>query len=146
MLAKLVTATIRAKILGNDCGSGKTITYLLAAKALNNILRTKKENGEDVRFGAVLVIVPANVLPQAFEEAYDKFGQTFRLHSFYGAVNTCKSVNRRKATVDTKGFIQLLRGLDLADKDPDVSFTLLPQHARPSSYVGLRRFDLRRPT
>lgn len=126
---------LRSIILANECGTGKTITYLLGIIALNRRLRDMQAKGKNVRFGAILVIVPANVLPQAFAEAHERFGSSLRLYSFYGSANTCKSDTRRKATIDTKGLQGRMQAWDAAEDKPEVSRLLT--HGR--TYVDLRK-------
>ncbi|OIW25504.1 hypothetical protein CONLIGDRAFT_717269 [Coniochaeta ligniaria NRRL 30616] len=117
-LANLIEKPIRSKILASECGTGKTITYLLALHGLQLKKLRMKAQGKSVKFAASLVMVPANVFGQAFQEAYDKFGKTFRLYSYYGDKNTCKDENRRRCTIRKKALLQLLSSLKVAEDDP----------------------------
>jgi hypothetical protein len=107
----------------NEVGTGKTFTYAFSIQLALCQLRQEKAEGHPIEARPTLVAMPAQLLPQTFDEV-SKFFPELKIYTFFQSQNQIAGQDKKKrhdSCVTAMQLEQLLLEWDTKTGDPETA-------------------------
>jgi len=112
---------IRGGILANDCGLGKTNTYLATIYMDVRDLKTRHERGEEgLTFHPTMIVMPSHLIPQVFDEIATNFKGLLVPHLYYGTLKGSSDPFQQRALLDSVQWRAWMKKMMYERLNPEV--------------------------